>query len=67
MKNSGAPHSSSMACASRWHTARPQGGTAAASASAFAAVPVVTGNTAHARSNTSANFAATRPVISSSP
>ena len=48
-KNSGAPHSSVAMCASSWHSTAPHGGVRCASASAFAAVPVGTRNTATSR------------------
>ncbi len=56
MKYSGAPHSSSMTCDSRWQNERPPGLLVETSDSELAAVPVPTKNTATSRSKISENL-----------
>ena len=66
-KNSGAPHSSVRMCASVCANTAPHGGLTWASASAFAAVPVGTRNTAASRSKISPIRRSTVRVTSSLP
>ena len=65
VKYSGAPHSSSIACASRWQKATPPGLLASVNDSELAAVPVPTKNTATSRSKISLNLSLT--ALSRSP
>ncbi|MEZ5238923.1 MAG: hypothetical protein R2716_08210 [Microthrixaceae bacterium] len=63
----GAAHSSRTMWASSWHSTPPQTGLVAASASAFAAVPVATQWTPTGLSNTSAKDSSIAADVASSP